>query len=295
MKLVDVKNDDCNLPIYYLPHHCVLKTTSETTKLRVVFDGSCRSTSGVSLNDVLVVGPTVQQDLFSIILRFRTFKIAFTADITKMYRQILIDPTQTRLQRVLWRDDISRDVQTYELTTVTYGTSAAPYLATRSLNYLAELYAKEYPIGARCIARDFYVDDLLSGANTLEQAMGARDEITKILERGLLSLDKWSSNERILLSGVRNRNTVDVDFDRELNSRILGILWNPSSDTFRFSIESQSPTNRITKRTILSETSKVFDPLGLLGPVVIVSKLLMQEIWQLGIQWDESMPVEIHT
>lgn len=89
---------------FYLPHHAVQNETSTTTKFRVVFDGSCKSTTGISLIDALMVGPTVQEDLFSILVRFRTFPIALTADVSKMYRQVLIDPTQTALQRILWRD-----------------------------------------------------------------------------------------------------------------------------------------------------------------------------------------------
>lgn len=171
-------------PTYYLPHHSVLKPTSETTKLRVVFDGSCKSTTGIALNDILMIGPTVQQNLLSIILRFRIFKFVFTADITKIYRQILIDPTQTKLQRIVWRDDESQQIQTYELLTVTYGTSAAPYLATRSLNYLAELHAQEYPVGAEHIINDFYVDDLLTGADTIQEAIRIRNEVIAILAKG---------------------------------------------------------------------------------------------------------------
>ncbi|GAB1860689.1 hypothetical protein CAJAP_01768 [Camponotus japonicus] len=151
MKLIDETNDNKNLPICYLPHHCVLRPLNETTKLRVVFDALCKGSNGISLNDTLMVGPTVQQDLFSIILRFRTFQFVFSADITKMYRQILIDPKQTRLQRVLWRDEAVADVQTFELVTLTYGTAAAPYLATRTLRYLAEIYATEYPLGSQHI------------------------------------------------------------------------------------------------------------------------------------------------
>jgi len=102
-KIKDLKTNDAT-PHYYLPHHAVFKETSTTTKLRVVFDASCKSTSELSLNDTLLVGRTIQQDLFSILIRFRTFQYAMTADITKMYRQILIDESQRSLQRVFWRE-----------------------------------------------------------------------------------------------------------------------------------------------------------------------------------------------
>lgn len=118
-------NSDANKS-FYCPHHAVIKE-SLTTKLRVVFDGSAKSTSGHSLNDLLMTGPSIQQDLFSIICRFRTHNIVLTGDITKMYRQILVDESQTGLQRIIWRCDPSEQLQTYELQTVTYGTAPASF------------------------------------------------------------------------------------------------------------------------------------------------------------------------
>lgn len=128
-----------------------------------------------------MIGPTVQQDLFSIILRIRMYKYVFTADIIKMYRQVLIDPTQTKLQRIFWRENESQILKAYELLTITYGTSVAPYLATRALIYLAEIYARDFPIGAQHIIRDFYVDDILTGANTIQDTIQLRNEIIEIL------------------------------------------------------------------------------------------------------------------
>lgn len=87
----------------------------------------------VSLNDALLVGPTLQEDLFPILTKYRTFKIALSADISKMYRQFLVNPRQTSLQRILWRNSKDTPVKTFELLTVTYGTSSASFLAIRSL------------------------------------------------------------------------------------------------------------------------------------------------------------------
>jgi hypothetical protein len=89
----------------YLPHHSVVKTTSLTTKTRVVFDGSAKTSTGVSLNDSLMVGPTIQEDLFSIITRFRTFSYALTADIEQMYRQVRVSQEDSRFQKILWREN----------------------------------------------------------------------------------------------------------------------------------------------------------------------------------------------
>jgi hypothetical protein len=82
------------------------------------------------LNDTLLVGPTIQQDLYSIVLRFRTYQIALTADIAKMYRQVRIHQDDRKLQRILWKRSTEEPLRTYELSTVMYGTASASYLAT---------------------------------------------------------------------------------------------------------------------------------------------------------------------
>lgn len=89
---------------YYLPHHGVVKEDSSTTKLRVVFDGSCATTTGVSLNDLLLNAPNVNADLFDVLLRFRTYPVVFTADVEKMYRQVWVHRDDTDYQRIVWRE-----------------------------------------------------------------------------------------------------------------------------------------------------------------------------------------------
>lgn len=144
-----------------------------------------------------MTGPTVQQDLVSILMRFRTFDYVFAADIIKMYRQVLIR-TQTQLQRVLRRDDSSSPFRTYELLTVTYGTRSAPFLVTRVIKDLAQKWASKYPAGARCALRDFYVDDLLTGANSLAEARRIRDEVV-----GLLAQERFELGRPIVGSCFR--------------------------------------------------------------------------------------------
>lgn len=120
-----------------------------------------------------MVGPTIQDDIFTLIIRFRTHRYALTADIEKMYPQILIHPGDTRYQRILYRNNPMDKIKTFQLNTVTYGTSCAPFLAIRVLHQLADDEGKEHPIAAHILKRDFYVDDLLTGSNT-------RDDITQI-------------------------------------------------------------------------------------------------------------------
>ncbi|XP_018375476.1 PREDICTED: uncharacterized protein LOC108769146 [Trachymyrmex cornetzi] len=143
---------DENAIAFYLLHHCVLKVTSRSSKLRVMFDASCKSDTGVSLN-ILEVGPVVQQDLASTLMRFRYYQYVISTDIVKMYRQIFVDQSQTSLQRILWRANPEEGAVTYELLTVTYGTSAASFLATRCLTHLADQHGSEFPLGSLRQAR----------------------------------------------------------------------------------------------------------------------------------------------
>lgn len=138
---------------YYLPHHCVVKLDSSTTKLRVVFDASAKSTTDVSLNDVMMIGPTVQDSLFDIVLRFRMYKYAFTADVSKMYRQVLMSPEHRKYQRILWRENRTDPLKELELSTVTYGTAAAPYLATRAMIQLARDEHDNYPTASESVLK----------------------------------------------------------------------------------------------------------------------------------------------
>lgn len=121
MSLVSCQELANNQTVAYLPHHGVIRETSATTKLRVVFDASVKTSSGKSLNDNLLVGPTIQDTLLDILLRFRLHKIAFTADVQEMYRQIFVDPRDRDFQRILWRFSVDEPIQDYRLNTVIYG------------------------------------------------------------------------------------------------------------------------------------------------------------------------------
>ncbi|XP_055591187.1 uncharacterized protein LOC129743233 [Uranotaenia lowii] len=160
-------------PQYYLPHHAVIRADSSTTKVRVVFDASCKPATGKSLNDVLMVGPVIQDDLRAIILRTRINPVLLIADIKQMYRQILVDERDTPLQRILWRNSPDEPIDTFELKTVTYGTASAPFLATRTLQQLADDEKLHFPEGAKVLRKDVYVDDLVtSGADVVVSNSG---------------------------------------------------------------------------------------------------------------------------
>lgn len=151
---------------YYLPHHAVFKDTSSGSKIRVVFNASHRTSSGQSLNDLLLPGPKQQLELWLVLTRWRFYRYAFTADIIKMFRQIRIHPEDTHLQRILWRPDPTASIQDFRLLTVVYRTSSAPYLALRSLVQLAADEHRRFPLGANALRANCYVDDILAVGHT---------------------------------------------------------------------------------------------------------------------------------
>ncbi|XP_076384154.1 uncharacterized protein LOC143262078 [Megalopta genalis] len=277
---------------FYLPHHAVIKPTSSTTKCRVVFDASAKSDTGISLNDALEVGPTIQDDLFSLLLRFRSHAYVLTGDIEKMYRQFLIRPEDRPYQRILWRND-KNEISTYELKTVTFGVASAPYLAIRSLHQLANDESDNYPAASEVVKRDIYVDDLLTGAATFREALKLRNGIINLLKKGGLNIRQWVSNDPNLLSGL-SEDQIHPKYFGDESVKTLGVIWSPRDDSIRYTVSIDNRQTH-TKRTILSTIAKIFDPLGLLGPVTVSAKILMQRLWQLRLDWDESLPADIQT
>ncbi|GFX38784.1 integrase catalytic domain-containing protein [Trichonephila clavipes] len=149
----EVKENILPNPYYYIPHQAVLGPDKSTTKLRVVFNASAKTSKGISLNDALLKGGIVQNELWCTLLRFRKHIIAFSADVKKMYRQVKIHPSQQDLLRIVWKTSADSPLKTYRLTTVTYGTTCAPFLATRTLLQLSEDEKQNFPLASPIVKR----------------------------------------------------------------------------------------------------------------------------------------------
>ncbi|XP_062711250.1 uncharacterized protein LOC134289447 [Aedes albopictus] len=286
----------------FLPHHPVIKESSTTTKVRVVFDASCKTSTGVSLNDALYAGPVVQQDLRSIVLRSRIRQVMVVADVEKMFRQIWTNSEDTHLQCVLWTSPDGK-VSTYELLTVAYGTKSAPYLATRTLKQLASDERDRFPLAAPTIEEDVYMDDVISGADDVESAIELRRQVDAMMISGGFKLRKWASNRPEVLQGIPRENLAlpdsdGIDWDQDAEVKALGLTWLPNVDQFRFKFEISPITEHqiLTKRQVLCFIARLFDPLGLLGATITSAKIFMQRLWCLkneegqNLQWDDPLP-----
>ncbi|XP_029171330.1 uncharacterized protein LOC114940747 [Nylanderia fulva] len=273
---------------YYLPHHAVVKASDPEGKIRVVFNASFRTTTGVSLNDVLIPGPKLQADLWLVLTRWRLHRFAFTTDIVKMFRQIRVHPHDLDLQRILWRADLAALVQNYRLTTVTYGTAPAPYLAIRTLLQLAQDEGHRFPLGAAVLRANTYVDDILAGANSMEDALELQRQTVALLAAGGFQLSKWAGTHTALCPAVGRAERLISGVD---SVGALGVLWVPANDEFHLrAVPALSKVGNPTKRTILSAVAKLFDPAGWAAPVIIGAKILIQDLWMAGLDWDQTIP-----
>ncbi|XP_054711310.1 uncharacterized protein LOC129220901 [Uloborus diversus] len=285
MTKIKVNKEDAGC--YYLPHHGVYRSENPTTKLRVVFNASSPSTNGKSLNDILFKGQ-VKEELYEIMIRFRKHRFVFLADIEKMYRQILINPEQRKLLRILWKSDPKGPVDTFELNTVTYGTSCAPFLAIRTLKQLAEEEIEKFSKASEVLKNDCYMDDVLSGADSIKATQELQCQLIELLKSAGMHLHKWKANDSKLLDCVNNGSSENHSF-LENETKALGVTWKPTPDVFTFKVKIEH-REKLTKRTILSDIARLFDPLGLIGPVITRAKTFMQELWKLKLDWNDPVP-----
>ena len=197
---MDLSNTISDQP-YYLPMHAVIKSSSSTTKLRVVFDASAKTTSGTSLNQTLMVGPTLHPTLENILLRFRSYPIALSGDVSKMYRAVELHAGDRHLHRFLWRPTPEEHVSEYEMTRVTFGVAASPHLAIRTLQQTATDHSSD-PMASYHIMQSFYVDDLLAGENSIEEVSKLRTNLCDTLAKGGFKLCKFCSSSSQVLTAI---------------------------------------------------------------------------------------------
>ncbi|XP_076638798.1 uncharacterized protein LOC143350679 [Colletes latitarsis] len=186
----------------YIPHRAVIRTESTTTKLRVVFNATSRTVGGRSLNDILHVGPKLQNDITSVLTRWRLHEYVLVADIEKMFRQILVAPQDRRFQCILWRVPETERLEAFELNTVTYGTACAPYLSMRTLLELKEQDGDRFPLAAPILEKDTYVDDVFMGAPDKPLLEKIRTQVCELLQGGGFELRKWAGNSPQLLRNI---------------------------------------------------------------------------------------------
>ncbi|KAL0871503.1 hypothetical protein ABMA27_005221 [Loxostege sticticalis] len=298
----------------YLPHHAVINLNKVSTPLRVVFNASSPTSTGISLNDLQYKGTIKQDPLIDILLRFRLHKYVVTADIEKMFCNILVSPEQRHLQSIFWRTHINNPIETYTLNTLSFGLKSAPHIATRCLLQLSHEITQAKHLhssgmkssssavatrAAEAIASSFYLDDLLYGGDDKQQVTDTILEVQRVLKSAQFHLRKWKSNSKEIegiVSHITNAPThtpthlTNTRFREDDTCKVLGLEWSSTADVLLYCTKLQLIPSLITKRAILSRLSSIFDPLGLIGPIIVVGKCLIQKLWRDKTGWDEPIP-----
>ena len=229
---------------FYLPHHCVFKDDSTTTKHRVVFGGSSKTSTGKSLNDALMVSPTVQDDLYSIIMRFRVVPVALSADVEKMYRQVALDAPDEDFHRIIWRERKDVPVHIFRMISVTYGIGSSSFHSARCLKEVAKRTCNSQV--QYHLELSFYVDDFLGGANSVEDARKLIADLhSEVLKYGFL-LRKWVSSCSTFIKELpdelrKTANECEILSD-DYETKALGMTWKPNLDIICFKTDIPAVT-----------------------------------------------------
>ena len=280
---------------YYMPVHAVFKESSSTTKVRAVFDASAKTTTHISLNELMAVGPTLQPSLDQTLLRFRMYSVALSGDISQMYREVLLHPEDRHLHRFIWRQEDESPWQDYQMTRVTFGVTASPYLAVKVLQQAAKDFAVSLPEARLHLEKSFYVDDFLGGAATIEEALILYKDLRAVLEKAGFHLKKWRSSSIKVLEGIP-KELQEIMPQQELVDqhgasypRALGIAWDSREDTMSTHV-FLPPDCVSSKRGVISDVARTFDVLGWICPAILPMKLLYRELWTLKVDWDDDVP-----
>jgi len=261
----------------------------------VVFDCAARY-KGTSLNDQLLSGPDLTNSLFGVLVRFRQEPVALSSDIEAMFHQVLVDPKDVDALRFLWwpDDDLSKQPVEFRMKVHLFGSTSSPSCASFGLRKTAQDNAGDFDHEViDTVLKNFYVDDCLKSVKSTEVAVKLREDLCALLLRGGFRLNKWLCNRKEVLESIptpyRAPSVLDLDLDSNVlpTERTLGVQWNMNSDMFTFKITPKDKP--FTRRGILSVTSSIYDPLGMVSPIIVTAKRLLQDLCKQGLGWDEEI------
>lgn len=252
-----------------------------TTKVRVVFDASSSASGSPSLNDVLWTGPNLNPNILDLLLNFRSFKIGTSADIEKAFLHVSLAKHDRDAFHYFWFEEGSTNLEELCMTRVPLSACSISFRLAATLRHHFQLVEDKYPSTAKLLKDHLYVDDLVIGAQSKDEAQQVVNDCFSILEETGMHLTKWMTNDGHLRN-IYNSKDMKIQFDVGNRKKILlGLVWGTDKGILKPSInkmfESLSEP-KVTKRQILSFASLVYDSFGFLAPFVLVVKDVDTEI-----------------
>ncbi|XP_064459094.1 uncharacterized protein LOC135369435 [Ornithodoros turicata] len=289
-------------PLYHMPHHAVIRRDRETTKVRIVFDASSKSPGCISRNEALHAGPNLNPDVLQLLLQFRTYEVALTADVEKAFLQIQLDPSDRDCLRFFWYAEPPKTgeplppVETWWMTRVPFGAKSSPFLLAATIRHHLKSAETSHPQTAPLLSNHFYVDDLVVGVDTVQEALTLYHESQEIFRDAGMKLVKWTTNRSELQGTFEADGTASSSATSQ--RKVLGLGWDISTDEIRYSLKSiteflESNFNTGTKRYVLQAVARIYDPFGYVTPYVVTAKILLQRIWLAKLNWDDRLPEDL--
>ena len=232
-------------------------------KLHMVFDASAKTSSGYSLNDTLLQGPSLYPLLTTVLLRFRRHDIGMSLDIGKMFREVTLHPDDRDLHRYLTYSKNADQLQEWRMTRVTFGVASSAFLATQVLRTLAMDHGDEQHRVATIIDETFHVDNCLTGTSDLTDAISLRQDLNSLPSKASMQLCKWRTNSSELLDTIpadmREVEEIQVILAPEACHKALGVHWDTRTDHLHVATPKLGHLDHPTKCQVTSDIAKTFD------------------------------------
>ena len=312
-----------NGPKFYISHLAVVNSHSKSTPVRIVFNSS-QVYKGISLNSCLAKGPDAYlNNLVGILLRWREEEIALVGDIRKMFNSIYLRPLEQHCHRFLWRElDQTKDPDVFVMERVNMGDTPAPAISSEAVYQTARRFGNDSPAAAELLRKSSYVDDLIDSFKDKPEALKVAKAAENMLAKGGFHVKCWQFTGD---AGSRKGGNLDGEAAADKNEehlrdmlkgsdgnlRVLGLGWRPEEDVIVFQVALNFSRKRrgvhiepdlskedllgclpsvLTRRIVLEQVMRMYDPLGLVCPFTLWAKIYLRETWMKKLGWDDQLP-----
>ncbi|XP_044766279.1 uncharacterized protein LOC123322398 [Coccinella septempunctata] len=178
-----------------------------------------------------------------------------------------------------------------EHTRVVFGVTTSPFLANRTLKELVKDEGAKYPLAARALNEQTFVDDILTGAKSKSEVLELKNQLIDLMKAGGFNLGKWASSNNDVVGDLTESLELPIGNSKSI-TKVLGMFWDKAEDTFQYEVNDVNEP--ATKRGILSRVARTYDINGYLSPFTFLLKSMIQKLWLLKIDWDDPLPDDLH-